>query len=90
MSEYVEHVRCISTSFLDRNRTSEHATDAGKTPDKYCKLICPIRRINCFGILIGLWNEWRENRGLMPGGNHEFYFCLFVNTDWGLTWPLVQ
>ena len=42
MSDYVEHVRCISTSSLDMNRTSEHATDMGKTPDKYFKHICPI------------------------------------------------
>jgi len=72
MSKYVEHVRCISTSSLDRNRTSVHATDIGKTPDKYCKYICPIRRIKFFGILIGLWNGWPENWGLMPGGSHEF------------------
>lgn len=37
MSEYMEHVRCISTSSLDRDRTSKHATDVGKTPDKYWK-----------------------------------------------------
>jgi len=57
MSECMEHVRCISTSSLDRNRTLGHVTDIGKTPDKYCKHICPIRRIKCFGILTGLWNE---------------------------------
>ena len=90
MSEYVEHVRCISTFSLDRNRHLEHATDLRKTPDKYCKYICPIRRIKCFGVLIGLWNEGPESRGLMPGGSHEIYLCLFVNTDSDLTRPLVQ
>jgi hypothetical protein len=34
MTEYTEHVRCISKSYLDRNRTLEHATNVGKTPDK--------------------------------------------------------
>lgn len=90
MSEYTEHVRCISTSSLDSNSTSEHATDIGKTSDKYCKTICPIRRIKCFGILIGLWNEWPENRGLMPDGSHELYLCLFVNTELGPHSALVQ
>jgi hypothetical protein len=56
MSEYVEHVRCISTSSLDMNRTSEHEMGIGKSPDKYCKYVCPLRRIKFFVILIGLWN----------------------------------
>lgn len=89
-SEYVEHVRCISTFSLDRNRTLELATDTRKTTNKYCKFICPIRRIKCFGILIGLWNEWPESRGLMPGGSHEFFLCLFVNIGSDVTRPLFQ
>lgn len=75
---------------VGRNGTSDHATDIRKTSDKYCKYICPVRRINCFGILIGFWNEWPESRGLIPGGSHEFYLCLFVNTGSDLTRPLVQ
>jgi hypothetical protein len=89
-SEYVEHVRCTSTISLDRNRNLERVMDIRKTPNKYCKYICPILGIKCFGILIGLWNEWPESRGLMPGGSHEFYLCLFVNTGSDLTRTLVQ